>query len=87
MLKRFRPSIWLPTIMIAWGVVTTLLGVVQNFSGLVAARFFLGLAEAGLFPGVAYYLTAWYPRYDVQVRLAVFFSAASIAGAFSGLLA
>ena len=65
----------------------TLMGIVQNYRGLLAARIFLGVAEAGLFPGVSYYLTAWYPRYDVQVRQAVFFSAASIAGAFSGLLA
>jgi MFS family permease len=87
MLKKLRPSIWLPSIMVAWGIVMTLMGIVQNYGGLLAARIFLGVAEAGLFPGVAYYLTMWYPRYDVQVRQAVFFSAASIAGAFSGLLA
>ncbi|KAI9686682.1 MAG: hypothetical protein M1820_010586, partial [Bogoriella megaspora] len=87
MLKRLKPSIWLPSIMVAWGIVMTLMGIVQNYGGLLAARIFLGVAEAGLFPGVAYYLTMWYPRYDVQVRQAVFFSAASIAGAFSGLLA
>ncbi|KAL9097803.1 MAG: hypothetical protein Q9165_000129 [Trypethelium subeluteriae] len=61
--------------MVAWGIITTLLGIVQNYQGLLAARIFLGIAEAG------------YPRYDVQVRQAIFFSAASIAGAFSGLLA
>jgi hypothetical protein len=35
----------------------TLMGIVKGYSGLLAARFFLGVAEAGLFPGVAYYLT------------------------------
>jgi hypothetical protein len=35
----------------------TLMGIVQSYKGLLAARFFLGVAEAGLFPGVAYYLT------------------------------
>jgi MFS family permease len=53
LLKRLRPSRWLPTIMVAWGAITTLLGIVQNFRGLVAARFFLGVAEAGLYPGCA----------------------------------
>lgn len=43
--------------------------------------------EAGLYPGVAYYITLWYPRHRAQFRQALFFSAASIAGAFSGLLA
>jgi MFS family permease len=44
-------------------------------------------AEAGLYPGTAYYITLWYPRHRAQFRQALFFSAASIAGAFSGLLA
>jgi hypothetical protein len=42
---------------LAWGTVMTLMGIVKGYSGLLAARFFLGVAEAGLFPGVAYYLT------------------------------
>lgn len=40
-----------------------------------------------LFPGVAYYITMWYCRHEAQFRQALFFSAASVAGAFSGLLA
>ncbi|KAJ5549003.1 hypothetical protein N7513_006237 [Penicillium frequentans] len=65
----------------------TLTGVVQNYSGLLAARFFLGLAEAGLFPGLAFYISLWYPRANAQFRLALIFASASMAGAFSGLLA
>lgn len=87
LLKKLRPSRWLPTIMVAWGVVMTLMGIVRGYSGLLAARIFLGVTEAGLFPGVAYYLTMWYTRDEMQLRQAMFFSAASIAGAFSGLLA
>ncbi|KAF1816253.1 MFS general substrate transporter [Eremomyces bilateralis CBS 781.70] len=86
-LKKMRPSIWLPAIMVAWGIVMTLMGLVQNFTGLLLSRLFLGVAEAGLFPGVAYYITMWYCRHEAQTRQALFFSAASIAGAFSGLLA
>ncbi|KAL1841471.1 hypothetical protein VTJ49DRAFT_7026 [Mycothermus thermophilus] len=87
MLKRLRPSVWIPSIMVAWGVVVTLMGFVKSFRGLLAARIFLGVTEAGLFPGVAYYLTNWYRREEMQLRQAMFFSAAGIAGAFSGLLA
>ncbi|PNP40200.1 hypothetical protein TGAMA5MH_07855 [Trichoderma gamsii] len=87
LLKKLRPSRWLPLIMVCWGVVMTLMGLVQSFQGLVVARLFLGVTEAGLFPGVAYYLTLWYCRHEIQFRQALFFSAASVAGAFSGLLA
>lgn len=104
--------------MVAWGLVMTLMGLVRNYHGLLIARVFLGVAEAGLFPGVAvsiiggwqaesiispflvpvetlpltgqrnqYYLTMWYCRHEIQFRQALFFSAASVAGAFSGLLA
>ncbi|RPB07985.1 MFS general substrate transporter [Morchella conica CCBAS932] len=86
-LKKLRPSVWLPCIMVAWGLVMTLMGIVKNYKGLLIARFFLGVAEAGLFPGVAYYITMWYCRHEAQWRQALFFSAASVAGAFSGLLA
>lgn len=53
LLKKLRPSRWLPTIMVAWGTVMTLMGIVQNYHGLLIARLFLGVAEAGLYPGVA----------------------------------
>ena len=53
-MKRFRPSIWIPCIMIAWGVCCTLMGLVTNFTGLVVARCALGIAEGGLFPGITY---------------------------------
>lgn len=53
-MKRFRPSIWIPSIMIAWGICCTLMGLVNNYAGLLAARMALGLAEGGLFPGITY---------------------------------
>jgi len=45
------------------------------------------MAEAGLFPGVNYYLSCWYKRSEFGIRAAVFFSAAAISGSFGGLLA
>jgi len=52
-----------------------------------SARVFLGLAEGGLFPGVTYYISLWYPRQMQAKRVAIFFSAATVAGAFGGILA
>jgi len=86
-LKRTTPRFWLPTLTIAWGVVATLMGVTQNLAGFFVVRFFLGVTESGLFPGVVYYLSLWYKRGERTYRIALFFSAASLAGAFGGILA
>ena len=63
------------------------MGLTHNFQGMMAARFFLGLAEAGLFPGINYYLSCWYKRDEFGIRAAIFFSAAAVSGSFGGLLA
>ncbi|KAL4891521.1 major facilitator superfamily domain-containing protein [Aspergillus ambiguus] len=86
-LKKTTPRIWLPTLTLAWGVVATLLGVVQNYPGYLVSRTFLGISESGLFPGVVFYLSMWYKRNEQHYRVALFFSAASLAGAFGGVLA
>ncbi|KZV96590.1 MFS general substrate transporter [Exidia glandulosa HHB12029] len=82
------PHILMPTMVVSWGIVATLQGLVKNYRGLLAARFFLGLCEAGgLLPGVSLYIASFYPRSILQLRLALLFTATSLAGAFSGLLA
>lgn len=65
----------------------TLMGLVTSYEGLLVARFFLGLTEAGLFPGVNFYLSCYYKRAELGIRAAAFFSAAALAGSFGGLLA
>ena len=52
MMKKTRPSLWIPLIMVAWGICCTLMGIVSSYHGLLAARAALGIAEGGLFPGV-----------------------------------
>ncbi|KAH8890457.1 MFS general substrate transporter [Thozetella sp. PMI_491] len=87
LLKQLRPSIFIPIIMVLWGACMLGMGFVNNWSGLMAARWFLGLTEAGLFPGVNYYLSCWYKRSEFGIRAAIFFSAAALSGSFGGLLA
>ncbi|KAI0718578.1 MFS general substrate transporter [Cerioporus squamosus] len=60
---------------------------VKNFSGMMATRWILGMAESGFFPLVIYYLTTFYRRGELARRLAIFYAASNIANAFSGLLA
>ncbi|KAF7982450.1 hypothetical protein HWV62_28599 [Athelia sp. TMB] len=62
-------------------------GLVTSFTGLVTVRFFLGLMEGPMFPGIVLYLSGFYTREDLSLRVALFFSSASLSGAFSGLLA
>lgn len=86
-LKKFRPSRWLPGITVTWGIIMALMGLVKTYPQLVGVRIALGITEAGLFPGVVYYLTLWYPRHMLQWRVGIFYGGATVAGAFSGLLA
>ncbi|KIK93186.1 hypothetical protein PAXRUDRAFT_829222 [Paxillus rubicundulus Ve08.2h10] len=82
-----RPSRWLPGIMFVWGLIMALMGFVKTYPQLLGLRVCLGVAEAGFYPGVAYYLTMWYPKYQYQYRLALFSGAATMAGALTGFLA
>ncbi|KAJ7091470.1 MFS general substrate transporter [Mycena belliarum] len=86
-LKRLRPSVWLSLLMFLWGIMMTVQGLVHNYGGLLGMRWMLGMFEAGLFPGVNYYLSCWYKRSEFGIRAAIFFSAATVSGAFGGLLA
>lgn len=86
-LKKLRPSIFISSIMFAWGVVTICQGVTQSFAGLVVCRVIIGGLEAGFFPGCLYLISMFYKRHELQWRFNLFFSASIIAGAFSGLLA
>jgi MFS family permease len=86
-LKRYSPRVFFTVIILLWGTIMTLMGLVRNLGDLLACRFLLGLAEAGLFPGVNYYLSCWYKRSELGLRAALFFSAAALAGSFGGLLA
>ncbi|KAF9046565.1 major facilitator superfamily domain-containing protein [Panaeolus papilionaceus] len=72
-LKRFDPQIWLPTLTLFWGIVSICQGLVTNKAGLFGIRFLLGVAEAGLFPGVIYVFSVYYRRHERSWRVAIFF--------------
>ena len=60
---------------------------VRDIRTACAVRFLLGAFEAGMLPGIAYYLSRWYRRSELSFRLGIYIAAAPLAGAFSGLLA
>ncbi|KAJ6020785.1 hypothetical protein N7540_006289 [Penicillium herquei] len=86
-LKKASPKIWLPFLTVLWGIITMCLGFVQNYAGFVAVRALLGIAEGGLLPGMILYLSSFYRRTDLALRIGLFYTAASLSGAFGGLLA
>ena len=87
MLKRVGANILLPTMVTLWGVITTMQGLVSSYQGLLTARFFLGLVEGGLVPGIMLVMSRFYKRDQIQLRMALLFTGGSLSGAFSGLLA
>ncbi|KAJ5886248.1 uncharacterized protein N7473_008922 [Penicillium subrubescens] len=86
-LKKASPKLWLPFLTALWGIITMCLGFVKNYAGFVAVRALLGIAEGGLLPGMVLYLSAFYRRGDLALRIGLFYTAASLSGAFGGLLA
>lgn len=86
-LKRCNPQVWLPSLTLAWGIVSIGQGLVKNQAGLFGIRFLLGATEAGLFPGVIYVFSVYYLRRERSWRVAIFFGGAALAGAFGGIFA
>lgn len=70
-----------------FGIITLSTAFVQNFQSLVATRLLLGLAEGGLLPGYAYYLSCLYPRYEFGGRIGGVMTAALSSGFVGGFLA
>ncbi|KAJ7932431.1 major facilitator superfamily domain-containing protein [Mycena leptocephala] len=89
--KRFSAARVLPLMMIGFisNVVkrALLAGAAKNFSRTSPVRFFLGIFESPMLPAVVYYLSTFYKRNELASRVGLFYAAASIAGAFSGLIA
>ncbi|CAJ2509180.1 Uu.00g142060.m01.CDS01 [Anthostomella pinea] len=87
LMKIFTPHIWLSLCILGFGIVMIGQGFVKNFGGLIATRFFLGLFEAGIFPGSFYLISFWYKRQGSLKRFTIYFCSVLLASAFGGLLA
>lgn len=85
--KHVGPGWFLPIATILFGVASLATAYVNNYAQMSGVRFLLGIFEAGMLPGCAYYLSRWYRRSELAFRLALFIVTAPLAGAFGGLLA
>ncbi|MFL6514222.1 MAG: MFS transporter [Chthoniobacterales bacterium] len=85
-LHRVGARIWIARIMITWGAISAATMFVRSPLSFYICRFLLGVAEAGFFPGVIYYLGHWYPiRYRAQA-IAAFMTAVPVTGLIGGPL-
>ncbi|RMZ67377.1 major facilitator superfamily transporter [Pyrenophora seminiperda CCB06] len=87
LITRIRPGIYMSSWMFVWAIVSACTALVQNFGGLVACRFFLGITEAPFYPGATYMLSIFYTRKEVATRIALLYCAQILATGFSGLIA
>lgn len=86
-LKAIGPKRFIPLAATCWGLVSMCTGFATNKGQLIALRLLLGTFEAGFFPGVNFYLTFWYRRAELGVRIFYMFTASAVAGFSGGLLA
>jgi MFS family permease len=77
-LRKFGARIWLSVIMAFWGLISAGTSLVTGETSFVVARFLLGMAEAGYFPGVAYFMTCWFPSRYRGRMMGCFFAASAI---------
>jgi len=83
-LHRIGARTWIARILITWGVVAVFTGFVQNAAQLYVARFILGAAEAGFYPGIVYYLSYWFRQREQARAIGLFLTALPTASILGG---
>jgi len=85
-LHRYGARVWLARIMLTWGLITVLMGFTTSMPAFCALRFVLGIAEAGFYPGVIYYLTLWFPQSYRAKVLGIFTLGSALANMLGSLV-
>ena len=85
-LERVGARLWISRIMVTWGLISAGLMFVRTPAAFYLLRFLLGVAEAGFFPGVIYYLSLWYPTAHRARAIAAFMTAVPVTGLIGGPL-
>jgi ACS family tartrate transporter-like MFS transporter len=85
-LHRIGARMWIGRILLTWGLIALFTGFVQSALQLYAARFFLGVAEAGFFPGILYYLSYWFLQRQQAAAIGLFLTALPTASIVGGPL-
>ncbi|KAH8666868.1 major facilitator superfamily transporter [Xylariales sp. PMI_506] len=78
---------WIPLLTFCWGIVTVTQAFIRGKGALIATRLLIGALEAGFYPTAVSYLSSFYPRFDLAVRVGLFYGQYAVAGAFSSSIA
>jgi MFS transporter, ACS family, tartrate transporter len=84
MLHKIGARVWIARILITWGIIATVTGFVQSANQLYVARFALGLAEAGYFPGIVLYLGYWFRQREKAQAIALILMGIPLASVLGG---
>lgn len=87
LMSRVAPQAWMSRIVITVGLVYACFAAVKSARGVVALRFFTGAVSAGVWPGMTYYITMWYPNERAIARIGYYYTASQLSAAVAGLLA
>lgn len=87
MTKIARPGLYLCLAATVWGLVSACTAAINSYSALLGLRIILGVTEAVFFPGILYYLSAWYTKKELGKRYAALFMFQMIGSAFGGFVA
>lgn len=82
-----RPSLYIGFFVVVWGLVSALTSQVKSYGAIVACRFILGVVEAPFFAGILFYLSSWYTKKELALRMSIFYSGSLLSGAFGNLIA
>jgi ACS family tartrate transporter-like MFS transporter len=85
-LTRLGARRWMTIIMVMWGLCSAGTAFVTDATTFVAIRFLLGVAEAGYFPGVAWFMTRWFPARHRGRAMGIFYACGAAAGVLGGPL-
>jgi MFS transporter, ACS family, tartrate transporter len=87
LLYRFGARRWLARIMLTWGLLAMAMMFVRTPLQFYTMRFLLGMAEAGFFPGILYYLTQWFPTHIRARTISRFYVSLPLSAVFMGAVA
>lgn len=85
-MSRIRPHVWIARIQMSIGIVAACHAALNSVWSFYLLRFLLGACEAGVWPGMTYYLTLWYPTSRIAHRIGWYFTAAQLSAAVVGLV-
>lgn len=87
MLKVVNPSVWLAVCLVGWGALAAIQAATTNAAGITVVRFFLGVFEASFAPGCALYISFWYLKSELALRIAAYAGTSALSGIVGSLIA